>query len=83
MGGDLGLVTFRNVTVAACAQHGISFERITVGKDLCDVDGAVLVGSSNLAGGSTTIGFSGPQADEWLVSNARFYNFPEGSGGIG
>ena len=84
MGGDLGLVHFKNVTVASCKQHGISFERIVgVGKDENMVDGAVLVGSSALIGGSTSVGMVGPQSDEWLVRNARFYRFTDGAGGIG
>lgn len=61
MGGDLGKVVFRNVTVASCAQHGLSFERIVgVGKDVNHVDKAILVGSSSVAGGSTSIGMVGP-----------------------
>jgi hypothetical protein len=33
MGGDLGLVVFRNITVADNANSGIEFERITLGAD--------------------------------------------------
>ena len=84
MGGDLGNVNFKNVTVASCKQHGISFERIVgVEKDVNKVDGAIVVGASDLVGGSTSVGIVGPQSDKWLVDNARFYKFPDGAGGIG
>ena len=53
MGSDLGLVTFRNITVVSNRQHGFSFEAvISVQETLKNrVDGAIVVGSSNLIGG--------------------------------
>ena len=61
MGSELGNVNFKNVTVASNKQHGFSFERIVgVGKDVNKLDGAVVVGASELAGGSTSIGIVGP-----------------------
>lgn len=77
MGGDLGNVNFKNVTVASCKQHGISFERI-VGVDpyVNKVEKAVVVGNSVMFGGTTGVGMVGPQNDGWLVTDVRFYNFP-------
>mmetsp|Transcript_13355 Transcript_13355/g.16917 ORF Transcript_13355/g.16917 Transcript_13355/m.16917 type:complete len:128 (+) Transcript_13355:3613-3996(+) len=61
MGGDLGWVNFKNVTVASCRQHGISFERIFgVAKNINKIDKAIVVGSSKLIGGSTSVGIVGP-----------------------
>jgi hypothetical protein len=50
MGGDLGLVVFRNITVADNANSGIEFERITLGADQIDVNHAedlTVIGVSN------------------------------------
>ena len=78
MGGDLGLVVFRNITVADNAGSGIEFERIMLGPDDIDVNRAedlVVIGRSNGNPGSSTHGLVAPQSDLWFVTNARFYNF--------
>lgn len=52
-------------------------------KDECRIDSAIIVGSSSLVGGSTGLGIIGPHSDLFFVRDARFYNFMDGSGGIG
>jgi len=42
------------------------------------VEKAVVVGSSKLIGGSTSIGMVGPQSDLWFVTDAHFYEFTNG-----
>ena len=84
MSGEMGLVTFRNITIASNAQYGFEMERIVEGgKDENRIDGAVVVGSSALMGGSTGIGMVGPQSDLWFVRDARYYNFMGGAAAIG
>ena len=86
MGGDLGLVVFRNITVADNANSGIEFERITLGVDQIDVCQAydlTVIGVSNGNPGSSTHGIVAPQSDLWKVSNARFYNFQNGAAALG
>jgi len=78
MGGDLGLVVFRNITVADNANSGIEFERITLSPSLintCRAEDLVIIGRSNGNPGRSTHGIVAPQSDDWLVTNARFYNF--------
>ena len=48
------------------------------------VEKAIVVGNSQLVGGKTEVGMVGPQSDKWLVSDARFYHFPDDDqGGLG
>ena len=76
MGLTYGDVTFKNVTIAACKNDGLSFEFIgDVDYDVCKVDGAVFVGDSQLVGGSMKCGTKGPASDKWIVKNAHYYRF--------
>ena len=78
MGGELGLVVFRNITVADNKLSGIEFERITLGDDRideCYAEDLIVIGVSTDNPGQTVHGIVAPQSDYWLVQNARFYNF--------
>ena len=78
MGGDYGMVTLRNITVADNGQSGVEFERITLGSDqinVCHAEDLVIIGVSNENPGKATHGIVAPQSDLWWVDNARFYNF--------
>ena len=47
MGGELGKVVFRNITVADNGVSGIEFERIAAGFDDCYAEDLMVVGVSN------------------------------------
>lgn len=63
MGGDLGLVVFRNITLSDNANSGLEFERITLGSDQIDLNHAedlTVVGVSNGNPGRTNHGLVAP-----------------------
>jgi hypothetical protein len=63
MGGDLGRVVFRNITVADNANSGLEFERIVLGPEEIDVNHAedlVIIGRSNGNPGRSTHGIVAP-----------------------
>jgi hypothetical protein len=82
MGGDLGDVVFRNITVADNRESGVEFERIVLGADQLDVmhsENIFVVGQSNGNPGVAGFGIVAPQSDLYFVTDARFYNFPTGA----
>ena len=83
MSGKMGLISFRNVTMASNKQFGFEMERIVDGEnDENNILGGIIVGSSQLLGGYTTAGMVGPQSSKWLVSGVHFYHFTDGYAGI-
>jgi len=86
MGGDLGKVVFRNITVADNANSGIEFERTTFSRDLigeCYAEDLTIIGVSDGNPGTTTHGIVAPQSDYWQIKNARFYNFNGDAAALG
>lgn len=55
---SIGLHTFRNITVASNVLHGLAIRKSA--NEGYSVDGAIMVGSSQLLGGSTGYGMIGP-----------------------
>ena len=85
MGGFLGKVVFRNITVADCPA-GIEFEWTTTSvadKDVCRVEDSVVIGRSNGNAGSSTHGIVAPKSDLFWINNVRFYNFQNGAAALG
>mmetsp|Transcript_37444 Transcript_37444/g.45614 ORF Transcript_37444/g.45614 Transcript_37444/m.45614 type:complete len:273 (+) Transcript_37444:733-1551(+) len=83
MGKDLGKIWFKNVILVSNKAVSLTFDSISAGRFENRVDGAIFVGKSKLIGGSTNRALVGPPSDDWLVSDARFYNFGSGTGAIG
>ena len=63
MGGDLGRIVFRNITVADNAGSGIEFERITLSPDeidVCHAEDLIIIGRSDGNPGRSTHGIVAP-----------------------
>ena len=49
----------------------------------CAVDDVAIIGISNGNPGNSTHGIVAPQDENWLINNARFYNFQNGPAALG
>ena len=82
MGGTLGDIVFRNITVSDCRVAGIEFEDISLGSNRIDdmhTENAFVVGQSNGNPGTAGFGIVAPHSDLYFVTDARFFNFPTGA----
>jgi hypothetical protein len=79
MGGNIGAVIFRNITVADNRLAGIEIERDVNSAEMVGyLDGALVVGRTE-ANMETDVGsprgIITPRTDRWWVSNVALYNF--------
>jgi hypothetical protein len=79
IGGNMGAVVFRNITVADNRLAGIEIEKDVNSAEMMGyVDGALVVGRTEgnmaLDVGSPR-GIITPRTDRWWVKNVKFYNF--------